>query len=209
MSPETKQRIVEVAARLFSKKGVKTVSIQQLSGELGVSTKTIYLYFKTKEEIVKEVLLLGINADRALIKQLMTQKIPSLEKVLIILDYFSLKTKASYPGIIDDLKKYYSEEYKLIDEFIAEVENKFYPKYIFKPGIREGYFRKSMNIKIITRFISVVSIIAWSQDYYSVEEFGNRNIYGELIKNILMGISTKKGSDYLEKRLKKYPNLKS
>lgn len=55
MAKDTRQRIIEKATVLFYKKGYQNVGIREIAKETGCSHTTLYLYFKTKEEILFEV----------------------------------------------------------------------------------------------------------------------------------------------------------
>lgn len=48
-------RIIQVAHQMFNRRGYRSVTIQDLAGELGMSKKTIYQYFSSKEEIAESV----------------------------------------------------------------------------------------------------------------------------------------------------------
>ena len=52
---KTRESIVEAAKKMISIKGFKETSIQDITDEAGVAKGTFYTYFKTKEEIVEEL----------------------------------------------------------------------------------------------------------------------------------------------------------
>ena len=47
------EQIIEVARELFHKFGFKKVSMDEIAKEAGVTKKTIYMYFSSKEELLK------------------------------------------------------------------------------------------------------------------------------------------------------------
>ena len=56
MALKTKENLIEAAKKVISIKGFKEASIQDITEEAGVAKGTFYTYFKTKEEIVEELL---------------------------------------------------------------------------------------------------------------------------------------------------------
>ena len=52
---ETKNRIVEKAEALYMRFGIRSVSMENMAEELGMSKKTLYQYFADKDELVEEV----------------------------------------------------------------------------------------------------------------------------------------------------------
>src|SRR5436190_20316179 len=53
-----KEEILQTSLKYFLKHGVRGMSIQKLIEPLGISTKTVYKYFKNKEELLEEALKL-------------------------------------------------------------------------------------------------------------------------------------------------------
>ncbi len=59
--PNTKVRIRQKADELFTKYGIRSVSMDDIANALGMSKKTIYQYFVDKDELVEAVLEADIN----------------------------------------------------------------------------------------------------------------------------------------------------
>lgn len=53
MKQMSKDKIVEAARNLFYKYGFKKVSMDEIANEAGVTKRTIYMYFKSKEDLLK------------------------------------------------------------------------------------------------------------------------------------------------------------
>lgn len=56
MAEDTQNSILSKAAELFYKAGIKSVSINDICRELGMSKKTFYVYFSSKDELVQKML---------------------------------------------------------------------------------------------------------------------------------------------------------
>lgn len=56
MTPTTKERILDVAIDLFSKKGYSGVSIREITGAVGIKESSLYNHFKNKDEILGTIL---------------------------------------------------------------------------------------------------------------------------------------------------------
>jgi AcrR family transcriptional regulator len=59
---ETRREIAEEAVRLFAEKGVAATSADEIAAAAGVSTRTLWRYFRTKEECVRPLLTTGLEA---------------------------------------------------------------------------------------------------------------------------------------------------
>ncbi|MBF4985337.1 helix-turn-helix transcriptional regulator, partial [Nonlabens mediterrranea] len=54
---EIKSEILEKSMEMFLDLGFKSVTMDDISSEMGMSKKTLYSYFKNKEELITEVTL--------------------------------------------------------------------------------------------------------------------------------------------------------
>ena len=58
MSDNRKDSIVQFAAKKMREVGIRSVNIDDICRELGISKKTFYVYFESKDRLVDEMLLL-------------------------------------------------------------------------------------------------------------------------------------------------------
>lgn len=103
---EKENKLLSSALKLFTEKGVKETSVQEITNEAGVAKGTFYLYFKDKYEI-QDYLIVRKSKQlfQAAIKKLNKQDIQDYkERVIFIIDY-----------IIDELTKN-----KLLLKFISK-----------------------------------------------------------------------------------------
>lgn len=56
LEPDMRQRILEVAAELFAKQGYAGTSVRHIAAELGIANPSLYYHFKSKEEMLAELL---------------------------------------------------------------------------------------------------------------------------------------------------------
>ncbi len=108
---KTKEYLVQVAKENFVAFGSKHITMDELAILLGISKKTIYTYFSTKEDLVVESikkLVCEFNAD---IAPILSSDKEALDKIIAVyevaFDYIS-KFK---PSFVFGLKKYYPEAY--------------------------------------------------------------------------------------------------
>ncbi|MBE3553400.1 MAG: TetR/AcrR family transcriptional regulator [Kyrpidia tusciae] len=56
VSPDTKQAIIDAAAKLFEEHGYERVSMRNIAREVGCSATTIYIYFENKDALLAELI---------------------------------------------------------------------------------------------------------------------------------------------------------
>lgn len=63
---DTKERIIETALDLFSKKGFEAVSVRDISGKIGIKESSLYYHFKNKQEIFEVIVDTCIKKRRSI-----------------------------------------------------------------------------------------------------------------------------------------------
>lgn len=106
-----KEQIINSARKLFSKYGFKKVSMDEIAKEANVTKKTVYTYFKSKEELLKYFIQEEILNMRKIIENIEKQKMGFFESV--------------HQVIYNLLKYKHQEEFlKIIFEEMKSLNNK-------------------------------------------------------------------------------------
>ena len=79
---DTKERIIEGAKQLYWAQGIRNTTMNDVATELSVSKKTIYQHFKDKDELVYEVALKFLEADRQQLGKLKEMSSSAVEHLL-------------------------------------------------------------------------------------------------------------------------------
>ncbi len=74
---QTRQRILEVAARLFREDGIAAVGLARIMAEAGLTIGTFYTHFKSKEALVREALLQSLDARHDELEQVLQNNDPA------------------------------------------------------------------------------------------------------------------------------------
>ncbi|MGE6598905.1 TetR/AcrR family transcriptional regulator [Bacillus proteolyticus] len=83
---ERRKEILETAGRLFVTKGYTKTTVNDILKEIGIAKGTFYHYFKSKEEVMDEIIMRIIKADVAKAKVIISNpNIPVLEKLFRVL----------------------------------------------------------------------------------------------------------------------------
>jgi AcrR family transcriptional regulator len=195
------KEIIAKVSDLYMRYGIKSVTMDDVSRELGISKKTLYQYFKDKDELVKKVVEYRMNEQQEEMKKIVLRKVNAIEELLIVSKLISFFFKQVSPTIAYDLQKYYPEIWKNIN--VLQRDHIFKRiKENMKRGIKEGLYRKDMNIDIIAHFY--LFRIEMSQTFDLIIE--SKYTYDELFNTSfdyhIRGIANQKGIDYIESKIK-------
>lgn len=83
---ERRKEILETAERLFLTKGYTKTTVNDILKEIGIAKGTFYHYFKSKEEVMDEIIMRIIKEDVTKAKRIVSNPdIPVLDKLFKIL----------------------------------------------------------------------------------------------------------------------------
>jgi AcrR family transcriptional regulator len=66
---QTRERILDAAARLFREQGIAAVGLAKIMADVGLTVGTFYTHFKSKEALVRETLLRSLDARHEEVQQ--------------------------------------------------------------------------------------------------------------------------------------------
>ncbi|TDI90187.1 MAG: TetR/AcrR family transcriptional regulator [Candidatus Dadabacteria bacterium] len=148
-----KEEIIKAASNLFSQKSYHDVTMDQIAGEVGVAKGTIYLYFKSKENLYLGILEHTFETIESILEKEIAKEDPAplkLKKILRLIFQFYFQN-------MDVLRILTRDETRLIREHFEFTEHwrhrriKLYRKVLEK-GIKEGSFR-SANTELMALII--------------------------------------------------------
>ena len=192
-----KEQIISTAENLFFRFGFKRVTMDDIAREMAISKKTIYQFFKDKNEIVCSA------TEQYLQKEccLMEAKEDESENVIRHLVNTSKHLRRHFtnihPGAMHDLRKYFPEGWKIFIHFKEEVFLKSIVK-ILKRGIQDGYFRPEINPEILGVMRMEQIQLPFDETLFPRDRFDFSEVQMELLRHFISGILTEKGKQLLK-----------
>ena len=192
-----KEKIITKATDLFFKLGFKSITMDDLAGDMCISKKTIYKYFANKEVLIAECTDKMHNLYRGMMEDIINKKYNPIEENFEIRKIFKQIFDMTETSPLYQLSKYYPEIY----EKVIEQENEDGLRLMhhnLKNGIAEKYYRNDINIDVTARLYYTLCI-AINEKTVSEKE-AQKLEYGALEYHT-RSIATEKGILELEKQL--------
>ncbi|MCK8480235.1 TetR/AcrR family transcriptional regulator [Psychroserpens algicola] len=147
----TKSELLQCAITKFTKFGSKHVTLDELAKELGISKKTIYSFFKNKEELVIASIESLLNAYTEDINRLINSngKDPILSVILIYQRGFEY-LKYFKPSFLFGLEKYYPKAFKLFNDFSEDLCNNIV-SVLLKKAQQQGDLKPETDIDLLVK----------------------------------------------------------
>ena len=196
------ENILEKVAELYNKYGIKSVTMDDVARELGMSKKTLYQHVENKNELVSKVIDYQLNERECTFKEISEKEQNAIEKLLEVGMYIIKSIKDYNPSTEYDLKKYYPELFAKLSKVRKERMYQAIIKNIQK-GKEEGLYRLDMNNEIIAQIQVSRFLNMNSSDFFNPDDMFKPKYILELFIYHIRGIANKKGIETLEKTLNK------
>lgn len=189
--------IIGKSAELFLRYGLKNLTMDEIAKQLGMSKKTIYHYVSNKSDLVKKVMQSHLDKEDVFIKEVQKTSKNALEENLRMMTFMCEDLQGFNTVIFFELQKYYPESYALFNEHREKVALRRILNNL-KAGIKEGLYRKDIDVEIVSRiFVSALDILIDQQRFPS-KRYNFLVLYKEFVNYHLGGILTPKGVTFLE-----------
>ncbi len=201
-----KERIQQKADELFNRYGIRSVTMDEIATQLGMSKKTIYQYFADKDELVDAVIADVIEFSRQVCEKDQKEAPDAIAEVFLALDMLAKIFRNMNPFIMFDLERYHPRTYK---RFLEHKDRFLYQtiKQNLERGIAEGLYRPEINVEIIARFRLESILIMFNQELFKDRHFTLFQLQAEILEHFLFASASMKGYKlilkYKEERTKK------
>ena len=202
---EKLQQILTRVYDLYNKYGIKSVTMDDVARELGMSKKTLYKHVKDKADLVEQVLIQNSVQHSTKIEALVKKNLNAIVELLEVNQYMNQILKDHNPSLDYDLKKYYPE---ISTRLMYEIKKRMHDsiKQNLLKGQQEGVYRQEMDVEIICRLHMTRMEHKHSSDNFTLNELTSKKVMREIFIYHLHGIINEKGDEILNEKLKDYIN---
>ncbi|MFD2515477.1 TetR/AcrR family transcriptional regulator [Pontibacter locisalis] len=142
---DPKERIVREARKLFFAHGYSKVLMANIAKGLGMSKKTLYLYFEGKEELLNIVIEQYQNEVQGGVEMIIKNEALNFpEKVSQVFQYVATKLHAINPVLVKDIKENSPRSWQMIQAYKAEAAFLRFNS-LLDEGLQKGFVRKEVN----------------------------------------------------------------
>lgn len=192
-----KDKIIEVALERFMQHGIRNMTIMKLVEPLGISTKTVYKYFTSKEELLEECLRVLYAGSFTEFNLIMNSAATPLAKLLTLFRATLEKDFGMNRDFFHDLNYYYPELQNAAINRIRENSAKVMVSLIEK-GISEGYFNTGLDPQLTLKGIGILyTSITRGEEYRDYKE-SPYPLFRDLVEVYIRGMCTPKGLQEFE-----------
>ena len=193
-----KQRIIEAVRERMLTEGFSRLSVDEIAAMFGMSKKTFYKFFPTKEDLINQVADRIMAEARVNMSRIGGSNKDFIAKLHELMGFVMFQSSRIGKALQDDVQRYAPDVWKRIEEFrthrILEVFT-----HLVEQGIKEGYVRSDINKRVFLLAVlgavrSVVNPAVLAQESFSAHE-----AVQNMLTLFFTGILTEQGRAGLEK----------
>ncbi len=161
---EKRKKILQIAARIFAKKGYEKSSLEEIASRLKLSKASLYHYVKSKDEVLYLIQLEALEEILLVVETVNSSKEkPSVKLKNIVTQYIKTATQKNVIGALRQQELILPEKWR--SKIIAK-RDKFDEacRQIIKDGIAAGEFQ-AVNWKM--SYMASMGALNWIVKWYS------------------------------------------
>jgi AcrR family transcriptional regulator len=189
---EIKDRILLAARELFTLRGIKSVSMDDIATHLSMSKKTLYKWFENKDQIVEGVMRHHLGQTQSECEVLLCSAGSAIAELFGMMDWMRSQFTEMHPSIFHDLQKYYPASYKLW----LEHKNHYILEQItdnLRRGVQEGLYRADLDIEVLARLRLGQIEMAFNPGMFPPRTFDLQRVSLVALEHFMLGVATLKG----------------
>jgi len=186
------ERIINGAEELFLSAGIKSVTMDDIAKHMGMSKKTIYQFFKDKNELVTALVKKKLKDDEDQMNDIISKSANVIEEMINMMKCSEDIFSRINPIVIHDLQKYHPEAWAEFQNFKGEILVTKLEELLVK-GIKQGYLRPDIDVKILARMRVSQVELGFNTSVFPIAEFSPWKVQYQFLEHFNYGICTLKG----------------
>ncbi len=189
---EIKERIKQKADELYRRYGIKSVTMDEIASQLGVSKKTIYQSFSDKNELVDAVIVDLLNYNKDCCKKDKATAQNAIEEVYLAMEMLESMFENMNPSILFDMERNHPATY---EKFKKHKYNFLFHlvKENIERGKREELYRPEINTDVVATVRLETMMMPFNENLFPKSKYSLVFLEQQLIEYYLFGLVSLKG----------------
>lgn len=195
---ENKNQFLHKATELFIEHGSKTLTMDEVAREFGISKKTLYQKYRNKEALLEAVLEYKFNEVIEKMQRLNVEVDNAVERMFCRDEQIERAVRSNNSMMIKQLIKYYPA---IFNKHMVSFSSKFAAvlESNIEKGRKQGYYRDDFNAGIYGRLFFQLMMSYDSSPYLEEIQIDRDDFKNEVMMLYMNAITTEKGKEILKK----------
>lgn len=193
-----KEKILVKAEALFMRYGIKSVTMDDIARDLGMSKRTLYQYVDNKSDLLNQIIQQFAIKEQATIEALSNDASNAMEEMINIAKHVTQTLREVPSSTLYDLQKYYRDAWILMQSITQEHIHGVIKSNLEK-GIEEGLYRSNLNVDIIAKLYVGKTNLIVDEDMFPLKNYNKEQLFLEYVRYHIHGIASTKGLELFGK----------
>ena len=188
---------------LFRQYGFKTITMDDIARAAGISKKTLYQHFDSKNEVVKAVLIWYKSQMTDTCTGLMSHTENALEAMVKVMAFVDETNKQINPIALNELHRFFPDAYEQFRALLVEKDVAMIRENLIT-GMKEGVYRQNLNADLLARYRLETSLLILQPNLMVNERNSLLKVHQEIAEHFLFGIMSQRGIELYQQYKEKY-----
>ncbi len=200
---EPQEKILKTSLELFFKFGIKRVTMDDIAKELGMSKKTIYQFYKEKDDLVNQLCEIEMKRNEKKFEEVFNDSNNPIHEIMLISENIREMLQNVNPMFFLDLQKFHPNAFVKFQSFKENCAFKDIVRNI-KKGKEEGYYRPEIDEEFAAKHRLAQIDMLFFGNYFSFDKISFTQSHQLILDMFVYGICTIKG----HKLINEYKKIK-
>ncbi|MFN0215855.1 MAG: TetR/AcrR family transcriptional regulator [Saprospiraceae bacterium] len=200
MFTEQQEKWLKRVEELFFKLGIKSITMDDVARELGISKKTLYAFVESKDDLVSRVMDRHITNQCREDEVLHAESTDAVDEMVRVIKQVTTNFSQMKPNVVHEMQKYHRDVWERV--------NDFQQTYILNMvrenldwGHREGLYRPDIEVETTARFYIAGAMSIFDERYFPKPPYTFDGLFKSFIVSFLYSIVSEKGLKILIEKL--------
>lgn len=203
MFTEQQEKWLIRVQEVFFTYGIKSITMDDVARELGISKKTLYQFVENKNDLVVKMVEHLIESDKSAGECLRSESGDALEEMFGVIKHVNEEMSRIKSNVVYDLQKYHREAWEKMQDY----QKGFLLSLVrdnLERGVREGLYRSDFNVDLVARMHVVESFIMFDESWFPRAQYPLNELFREFMVYYLHAIVSEAGLNKLKAKLSTY-----
>jgi AcrR family transcriptional regulator len=194
---DVRERILTESGSLFAKFGIRSMTMDALAEEMGISKRTIYEHFRDKDSLLLDVINYYKETRTEEAHQIIEHSENAIEAMFRIMRVTIQDMKQTNPLFFHDMKKYHNS---ILQQFSGETDlrDMSVTRNLLETGVKQKVFREDIHVEIVNRTLHELFNLFNPGSSLTQADYHRKELFDHIIIPYFRGISTDKGRSLME-----------
>lgn len=197
---ETKAKILQQSERLFMRYGIRSVTMDDIARELGISKKTLYQHVDNKSDLIEQIFKHWSEEEQRDINQISQQAGNAIEEMIQIARYMIQRLRLLSPTMRYDLQKYYMSVHREIEQVHEEHSLQLITANIER-GQQQGLYRPNIQPDVVAKLFMITATSVGNIEQFPLSQYDLDLLVRQLFLYHIHGIASSQGLQVLAEHL--------